>query len=1342
MNKNNRLTALIISLMFICSVAAADAYPADNNGEAVPQNSGYECINLSGSPTNTVYYGEIDAYRSVIWDVSKFDSKGNSVRLKYSLPKKIALTDGPFTVDVSMKILGGTFAMNGFPSFSGNVFGMYQWSNTDRYRLAANNNAYIANEWGKTVENFQEKFTMKPDDLKNSFHTFRYVIYPHIGSDASNGFRFYYKNDIDGHWYEPYGEYKLSDNLPHGMLPAGTLPANLEYLNFDARLLQDAQPDNNLKIAFKNIEVNQGLKCVSSNVNNGGMLTKPYFELSFNYDADIATVNEKTLDISRDGLKLMLNTDYTLSQTDSTSLRINFIQTPSVGSNYLISLSGINNRDYLAKLDGELSFDFTSGSEKELADMYSDGIFVSTSGSGSGNGTINAPLADIESAIVKWKEVSAQTDIKPVIYLRGGEYRLTDSIYLDSSVSGITISGYDNEAAVLNGAYKINSDMMRSARAIDCGGRLNKQVINNIIRIDLSHIEGLYRSDNINISDCELLNNGVIQNIASWPDKGSWDYTGEVTANNDGTYTFVSSKDKFWDASADDVTVEGYWCADYQFERGRVISFSDSTGEITVSQRQNNFSGNRRYRFNNLPEEISCTGEYYISYKEKAAYLMTDGGSQNEIEITGTPGGIFNIVSNADNISIKNLTVKNTRGTGINIYNCSNISVTDCYVYNTGGNGLTATASRDCAVEGSYFADIGGMSVKLIGGDIPSLTSANYAVRDCEFENGGRLVKTYSPFVYTAGVGFEIINNRFYNHPHSAILFYGCDNMIKNNVFEKIVTETEDAGAIYSRVNPTYRGNVISNNIFRNIRSFKSEPEYADVFGVYIDDLLQDVTVSENLFVDCHSPFNFGGGRSNRFIGNAVYNTYEGGGYLTRSNAVKDSLKTNNGYMWMFVNNLRSSPGYDEKKWFSKYPNYKIFVEDLDKQNTDAANIDASVIKNGEIYNNVFVSPNADRNRFLNAASVVSQNGNVSDNYQSSSMIDMTVDGAAVEYCAAARQLGCSEPNVSAAGMLTQKLHKPDIADNTGGAKNLSYRGIGISCDGYRIGAAAESYCDGLISYAPFGTASLTADSAGDEKCLKFSHSKADFVYKNYFTYVFHPILSSQQTINFETSIMLESAESGNVGFMEIQGYDDSNEELSVTVAQGEYNAAAGKLMYAGEEIPLESNEITDGFVRIKVSLDTRNSKITVFKSTDGIYVRIFEKPVAYIPEYIDRVKYYISNVQNTADAVCWFDNINVSLSKCAAAFDSYGGSEIANFGDYTKDTFCIRFNPQSGYPKLCNIVAVYNSDGSLSDVIMLGTTNAVNLTKNSFGDGCYFKCFQFRSLKSCVPLSDSALIK
>lgn len=1338
MINNKRIIALITSLVIGCAGVSADVYAADNSA---PKDDGYACINLSGSPTNTVYYGEVDAYKAVIWDVSDFSAKGNRVRLQYRLPQKIDLTDGPFTVDVSMKILGGTFAMNGFPGLADTVFGLYQWSNTDKYRLAANNSAYIANDWGKTINNFQERFNLKPDDLKNGFYTFRYVVYPHIGSDGSNGFRFYYKNDIDGHWYEPYGEYQLSDKLAQGVLPGGTLPERLEYLNFDARLLQDAAADNNLKIAFKKIEVGNGLKCVSSNVGNGGILTKPYFELAFNHAVDMSTLNDGTVSVSRDGARLSLNADYTISQSDGTTVRINFAETPSVGSRYSIVLDGINNRDYLAKLDGALSLDFTASSEKELADMYADGIFVSQSGSDGGNGTISAPFASIESAVAKWKEIGAQINIKPVIYLRGGEYRVTDSIYLDNSCSGMTISGYADETAVLNGAAKITADMVRSAHSSDCGGRLNRSAVKNIIRIDLSGIDGLYRSDSKAISDCELINNGEIQNIAAWPNKDCWDYTGKVTDNGGGTYTFVSSKNDFWDSAADDVMMEGYWYADYQFERGKVMSFDKSTGAITVSQDRDKFSSNRRYRLYNLPEEIDVPGEYYINYKEKAAYLMTDGSS-NDIEITGAADGIFNIVSGAENIGIKNLTVKNTRGTGINIYNCSGISIEDCYVYNTGGNGLTAAASNDCTVQGSYFANNGGISVKLDGGDIPSLTSASYIVRDCEFENGARLVRTYSPFVYTSGVGFEIVNNRFYNHPHSALLFYGCENVIKNNDFEKIATETEDAAAIYSRVNPTYRGNVISNNIFRNIRSFKSEPEYADVFGVYIDDLLQDVTVSENLFVDCQNPFNFGGGRSNRFVGNAVYNTYEGGCYLTRSNAVKDSLKTNNGYMWFFTNNLRNSPGYDEAKWFARYPNYKTFVADLAKQNSDPANLDASVIKDGEIHGNVFISPNAERNKFLNVAAVVSQNGDVSNNYQSTDMTDMTVEGTAVEYAAAITQLGYSAPDVSAAGLLTAKPHKPDITDDADSAKGLSFRGIGIICDGYRTGAAPESYYDGLISYTPFGTAALTADSVGGENCLRFDHCKADFAYNNYFSYVFEPITAATQTISFETSVMLESADAANVGFMVIQGHDSANPGFSVTVAKGEYNCNTKKLMYAGGEIPLTDGEITNGFVRIMAKLDAQNSVITVYKSTDGIYDEVFEKTVPYVPEYIDRVKYSISNIQNIADAVCWFDNINVTLSKCAAAYESYGGSEIAHFGDYSKDSFCIKFTPQSGYPKLCNIVAAYSGDGTLKKVILLGTTNAVNLKKSSFGDDCYLMCFQFRSLQSCTPLGDCALIK
>lgn len=1309
-----------------------------------PSNDGFECVNVSGNAEKSLYYDEVDAYKSLVWSVKNFYTAGNQTRMQYKLPKKLYLLNGPITIDVSLKILDGEFALGGFPCLPDNtVFGLYQWSNIDILRLSADNNIYVANSWQNYVDNFKENLKLKSDDLKEDFYTFRYVIYPCIGTNKSTGFRFYYKKDADAHWYEPYGEYKLNDTLEQGILPAGTLPQSFEYLYFDIRLLQGTAADNNAKIAFKNISVNQYLDCVSSNVDNGGILSKSYFEVTFNSKIELATINSRTLVVSKDGTSLKQNTDYTAVKKDDCTLQIKFTETPPQGSAYTVTFKGINNRDYYAKLKEILTFNFTAGNKTQLISMYSSGIFVSPYASDSGNGTISNPFLNIESAVAKWKALGAQINIKPAIYLRGGEYKIHNTLYLDDTCSGMTISAYRGENAVVSGAYKIENSQIRSANSLDCDGRLNRDLLKNIIRIDLSKYDDIFRSDNNNeVANCEIVNNGEIQKLAAWPNNGKWDYTGEVTQNSDGTYTFVSSKEKFWKDTASDVMVEGYWYADYQYERGKALSFNDNTGEVTVSQNKSSFSSNRRYRFYNLPEEIDNIGEYYINYDEKAAYLMVDTGEQNNIEITGTTDGVFNIISGADNITVSGITIKNTRGAGIKIYKGSNITVSDCYIYNTGANGITAKKSTKCNITNSYFANNGYISLYLDGGDIPSLTGAGYVVNNCEFEYGGRLVKTYSPFVYTSGVGFEITNNKFYNHPHSAILFYGCENIIKNNVFENVVTETEDAGAIYSRVNPTYRGNVISNNIFKDIKSFKSELEYADVFGIYIDDLLQDVTVSENLFYNCVSPFNFGGGRSNRFTNNAVYNSYEGGGYLTRSNAVKDSLKSNNGYMWTFVNSLRNSYGYSESDWFKKYPNYKKFVLDLDKQNSDSTNTDASVITDGEIWGNVYVSPNANKTNYIKLSSVVSQNGNVSNNYKSTNMNDMATDGTYVTYSTQVKQTGCSEPDILGAGPTGDKPNKPTFGNGKEYTNILSYNGLNIDCTRYKKGTAAESYYDGLITYTPFGTASLTADVLGDEACLELTHNKADFSYNNCFSYVFKPLLSAQSTFEFETGININSDTLGNVGFLAIQGYNEQNPDLSITAAEGLYNCQTQTLKYAGENIPISCNELLNKFVRIKVLLDTQNKKITVYKNIDGVYNRLFEKNVSVIPDYVDRVKYYASNKQNTDDFICRFNNIKVTPNKCAYVCESYSGDEIANLKEYTKDTFCIKFSSQPDYSKLCNIIAAYSADGELIKVINLETASSVNLNKSLFGNDFYIKCYQLNSLKKLTPLGGCTVVK
>lgn len=1337
------VTFIISAVMvFNCLIACADSTDKQKTqlGSSAVNYAEFECENVSGDAQSSLYYGEVDAYKSIIWDITDFRDKGNVARLKYKLPKKLELVNGPVTIDISFKILDGEFALKGFPNLpNSTVFGVYQWSNTDIYRLSANNNAFIANDWSKVVSGFKENFKIKADNLKESFYTFRYVIYPSAGN---NGFRFYYKKDIDGHWYEPYGEYKMGDNYNIGVLPAGKLPKEFDHLDFNVSLLQGATQGNNVKIAFKDISVNQALECASSNVSNGGILSKSYFEITFNSPIELSTITSDTLNITKDGKLLTMNTDFEVTKKDDFSIVVHFISPPTVGSRYSIVFNGINRLDYFAKLDEELSFTFTAGTEKQLITMYSQGIFVSTYGSANGDGSMANPLLNVESAIAKWKELNTQIGIKPTIYLRAGEYRINDTIYLDESCSDIIISGYGGENVILNGASEITSDKIRAATANDCDGRLNKKELSNIVRIDISHLDNVFRADdNKDVSNCEIINNDNYQKLAAWPNDGNRAYTGSTSKNDDGTFSFISSKKDMWSNLANDVMIEGYWYADYQFERGKVVSKNDDTGEICVSQNRPSFSSNRRYRFYNLPEEIDCVGEYYINYAEKAAYLMIEPNEQNNLEITGTPDGIFSIISGADNITIKDITIKNTRGTAVKIYDSDNVSITGCYIYNTGGNGIAVTKSLSCSISNSYFANNGYISVRLECGDIASLTNSNCSVKNCEFEYGGRLVKTYSPFIYTSGVGFDISNNRFSNHPHSAILFYGCENIIKNNVFENIVTETDDSGAIYSRVDPTYRGNVITNNIFKNIKSFKSEIEYADVFGVYIDDLLQDVTVSENLFYNCMCPFNFGGGRSNRFKDNAIYNSPEGGGYLVRSNALKDSLKSNNGYMWSFVNALRKSELYDEDKWFSKYPNYKKFVNDLDKQNADSANTDASVIKDGEITGNVLVSPNADKSNYIKISSSVTQNGNVSNNYKSSTMNDIETDGTYIKYSNDVKQLGYSQPDISNAGLLNAKKNKPSFDESTECEMELSDNGFDIDFTKYRQGEAAENCYDGLISYTPFATATLSVDVEDGQHCLKLTHPKADFAYNNYFSCFFKPISTSQGTIEFESGIKLKSVTAGNVGFMTIQGYDEQNPNLPITIAEGVYNGASKTLKYANTDITLDDNEILNEFVQIKVRLDMQNSNITVYKAVDGVYEEVIQKSVSNIPEYINRVKYYSSNVENTDAFICWFNNIKVYTDICAAAYKNVFGGEILNLSEYPQNEFCIKFKPRTGYENISNIIAVYNSDDELLRV-ELGSKETFNLNKTTFGNDCYYKCIQLESLESCRPLSKCSIIK
>jgi hypothetical protein len=137
----------------------------------------------------------------------------------------------------------------------------------------------------------------------------------------------------------------------------------------------------------------------------------------------------------------------------------------------------------------------------------------------------------------------------------------------------------------------------------------------------------------------------------------------------------------------------------------------------------------------------------------------------------------------------------------------------------------------------------GGVSIE--GVNRKTLQSSENKVINCEFYNVDRVNETYSAAIAIRGVGATIKNCYFHDLKHWAVNFTGNNHLIEYNMFERVCTEADDMGVVYTGKNPSARGTIIQYNYF-----IDNEPKHkrSGMCGVYIDDGSGGITIRNNLF--------------------------------------------------------------------------------------------------------------------------------------------------------------------------------------------------------------------------------------------------------------------------------------------------------------------------------------------------------------------------------------------------------------------------------------------------------------------------------------------------------------
>jgi hypothetical protein len=159
--------------------------------------------------------------------------------------------------------------------------------------------------------------------------------------------------------------------------------------------------------------------------------------------------------------------------------------------------------------------------------------------------------------------------------------------------------------------------------------------------------------------------------------------------------------------------------------------------------------------------------------------------------------------------------------------------------------------------------------VSSLVGDIGSLTSSGNVVQDNVIENFGLVTRTYMPGVLWSGVGHYVGHNTIRNGPHQGISGGGNNVVFEHNTLHDLAYETSDTGAFYSGRRWDWRGNVLRNNNFTNIRARTVTQAYEpSVIGVYLDDEMSGYTIHNNTFDNVQTAILMGGGRNNTISSN------------------------------------------------------------------------------------------------------------------------------------------------------------------------------------------------------------------------------------------------------------------------------------------------------------------------------------------------------------------------------------------------------------------------------------------------------------------------------------------
>lgn len=472
-------------------------------------------------------------------------------------------------------------------------------------------------------------------------------------------------------------------------------------------------------------------------------------------------------------------------------------------------------------------------------------VYVSANGKKDADGTKNNPFATIHAARDAIREID-RTGLSGIdILVTAGLYTITEPITIEANDGGskacpVRIIGGDGAQIVGGTAFTKDAFTAAAGDILKYFPEADKIVMLDLTKYGYSTelIAQLIAKNDYQASAPAFSADGVLQTLARYPNESDgwinitegWmiDRNGNVTPYTDNDVGSdheqypVKTKIQYGTEHMEKVQS---WHNDGNIKiaaRFNQLWCNDNTRIDTISTEEDVFyipntggyeplAGTVMYWYN-VPEELDCPGEFYITADGKLYYYPTD---TFDTAIFSLPlsDGIFNI--DANYVTIENLKLESTRENGITARG-DNVSIIDCEISAVAGEYAIIAKGDNLLIKGNHIHDCRKSAVNVETGNIATLKKGNSLITNNDIHDFGLNSWPYTYGIDISGCGSTVSHNDIYNSKTRAIYWSDAYHTIEYNDVHDVLTASDDIGAI-STDHRVRVGNVIRYNYIHNI---------------------------------------------------------------------------------------------------------------------------------------------------------------------------------------------------------------------------------------------------------------------------------------------------------------------------------------------------------------------------------------------------------------------------------------------------------------------------------------------------------------------------------------------